>query len=102
MSVKSKPYYWLVCDDCSTAADYGDFSAYGDAGQAIDSALDSDWTTDGERHHCPACASLTVCETCRKPAGDLAGERDDLCQECWGKAEAEDLLAAEKAAEVTP
>lgn len=98
MSIASKPYYWLVCDNCSVTADYGDFSAYGDQGQAIDSALDADWTTDGERHHCPNCPSITACETCQKPAGDDAGDRDDLCQECWDKTAAEDEEVAGGAA----
>jgi hypothetical protein len=88
MAVASKPYYWLVCDTCGAAAEYGDFSAMAEEGDAIDSALDSDWTTDGERHHCPACPNLTRCETCGKPAGDDALDRDDLCQECWDKASA--------------
>ncbi len=87
MSVKSAPYYWLECDGCGAKADYGDFSAMSDEGSAVDCALDSEWTTDCEKHHCPRCPMLARCEVCDKPAGDEAGDRDDLCQECWDKQE---------------
>lgn len=36
MSIKSAPYYWAVCDCCGERADYGDFSAWSDEGQARD------------------------------------------------------------------
>ena len=88
MSVKEAPYYWVECDDCGERCEYGDFSAMGDAGQAIDGALEADWSEDGSgKHHCPSCPALTKCENCGKPAGHDAGDRDDLCAECYAKAQ---------------
>ena len=87
MSLKSAPYYWVECDSCGERCEYGDFSALADFGSAIDGALDSEWTQDGQgKHHCRDCEPF--CEECKKPAGPLSGERDYLCQECWDKAEA--------------
>jgi hypothetical protein len=83
VSVHSKLFYWLTCDNCQERIDYGDFAAMSDESDAIDAALDSDWTTDGTKHHCWNCPPLTRCDRCDKPAGDLAGERDYLCQDCW-------------------
>lgn len=87
MSLKSAPYYWLECDGCGEHCDYGDFSAMANSGCAIDGALDDEWTTDGEKYHCPECPTLTKCDECGKPAGDYAGERDDLCVACHAKAQ---------------
>jgi hypothetical protein len=90
MALQSAPYYWLKCDGCGDRADYGDFSAMDSAASAIDLATDSEWTMDGEKHHCPRCPILTECERCGKPAGDLAGDRDYYCAACWAELEAED------------
>jgi hypothetical protein len=93
VSIASKPYYWLVCDDCGQSADYGDFSAMAEPGEAVDSAINSGWTTDGEKHHCPSCPSLSQCHECGKPAGEkAAGDRDDHCLDCWDKAGATERM----------
>ena len=94
MSLKSAPYYWLECDGCGKPADYGEFSAMSDEGSAIDCALDSEWSTDGEKYHCYDCPVIAKCVRCGKPAGDLAGERDDRCETCWAALEAEDAAKA--------
>lgn len=88
MTVKSAPYYWLECDHCGTPADYGDYSAMADEGDAIEYALESDWTTDGGKYNCRNCPSLAKCEECGEPAGEEWLERDELCQQCWDKQEA--------------
>ncbi len=88
MPLKSEPYHWLECDRCGARAEYGEFSALQNPGQAIDDALDDDWTTDGMEYHCPACPALALCEACGKPAGENAPDRDGCCQACWDKAEA--------------
>ena len=63
MSLKSALYYWVECDNCGDRCEYGDFSAYGDIGQAIDGAIADDWTEQGGRHHCPNCEPLDLEET---------------------------------------
>lgn len=83
MSIKSAPFYWLECDNCGKRADYGEFVSLEDEDQAISVALDSEWTTDGERYHCPDCPVIARCENCDKPAGDDPLERDNLCQPCY-------------------
>jgi hypothetical protein len=83
MPLKEAPYYWLECDGCGERCEYGDFSAMADFGSAIDGALEADWTTDGEKYHCTDCPDLTVCQRCKKPAGENAPDRDDHCEACW-------------------
>ena len=90
MSVKEAPYYWVECDGCGERCEYGEFSAMSDPGQAIDGALEDEWTGDGSgKHHCPSCPPLARCEDCGKPAIPSADPADpDLCGECVAKAEA--------------
>lgn len=92
MSIKSAPYYWLECDGCGVrhAPGGGEYSAMADAAYVVDEAVDEDdWTTDGQRHHCPTCPALFRCEICGSPASgpddpsDLCGERDYHCKPCW-------------------
>jgi hypothetical protein len=53
MSIKEVTYYVAVCDCCGESADYGDYSAWADSGQAFERA--EDWVgIDGEEY----------CETC--------------------------------------
>jgi hypothetical protein len=56
MSVKSAPYYWLICDEpgCGAKSTEGqDYSAWEDESQAVESADCSDWLIlpDG-KHYC--------------------------------------------------
>jgi hypothetical protein len=87
MPLKSAPYYWVECDNCGNRIDYGDFSALADDGQAVDGALDSEWTTDGDRWHCFNCPTIAKCDRCGKPAGDQSGDRDYNCEVCWAEIE---------------
>jgi hypothetical protein len=57
MSVKSKPYYWVVCDwpGCGMSAQEGsDYSAWSHRLDALEAALDADWWIDHKRdlHYC--------------------------------------------------
>ena len=81
MSLRSAPYFWIECDNCGSRCEYGDFTAWSDADQAVD--LAPDWSCEGGKHHCPDCPPL--CGNCGESAGDLAGERDYLCQPCFDK-----------------
>jgi hypothetical protein len=87
VSVKEAPYYWIECDNCGERADYDEFSAMDTPDAAIDRAINSEWTEQGGRHHCPDCPVIADCEKCGKDAGELPGERDYLCQSCWDAAE---------------
>ena len=86
MSLQSKPYYWVRCDNCGEDCEYDDFSAFADPGMAFDGAVSADWTEHDGRHHCPP---LTRCEDCGAEAGECAADRDDRCPACWAKLEAE-------------
>ena len=86
MSVQSKPLHWIVCDSCDRRADNGDvgYTVHDTRDEAVSNAVgDGEWTSDGVRHHCPDCPALSRCDECDRPAGDLSGERDYLCQACW-------------------
>lgn len=88
MSIKSKPYYWVVCDEpgCdATSSDLGDFSAWGDEADAIDEAADWDWEVqvdgkdyceDHRRHRC---------EDCRVEITREQYDEHELCDECLTK-----------------
>jgi hypothetical protein len=54
VTVQSKLYYFAVCDCCGEAAEYGDYSAWSDEGQARE-FLDSGFTTIGDEDFCSAC-----------------------------------------------
>lgn len=61
--LKSKPYYWVICDGCEANAQTdSDYSAWGDPGQAIDSAEDDGWSTDGAAHYCQGCTAKREAE----------------------------------------
>ena len=93
MSIKSAPFYWLECNNCGTRAEYDDFAAMSTQAEAIDMACDSEWSMQGERHHCPDCPVIADCEKCGKAAGALPLERDGLCQSCWDEAEKAEATA---------
>jgi hypothetical protein len=61
MSIKSAPFYWLVCDRCGERADYGEHVAMSHPGDALDLAVDSEWLVIGhpvnERHYCMDCTT---------------------------------------------
>jgi hypothetical protein len=55
MSIKSKPFYWLECDEpgCGVkSTEGGEFDAWSDAHQAVDDADASDWLITGVAHFC--------------------------------------------------
>lgn len=56
MSTQSAPFYWLVCDypGCGVkSTEDGEYSAWSDAGQAVDDATSSDWLSDERGDYCP-------------------------------------------------
>jgi hypothetical protein len=97
MTVKSAPYYWLTCDapTCGVSStEDSEYTAWGDQGTAVMSAVDSDWfITDDGRHYCSEHAN----RVCHNDRGDCPngqpftpaevdpypGERDYLCPPCW-------------------
>ena len=55
MSVRSAPYYWLVCDEPNCTNRWPDYevNAYEQADVLDEGAKDSDWTVTGDgRHFC--------------------------------------------------
>lgn len=84
MSARNAVMHWIDCDSCNARVGIdGETPVYDSHSEAVEAALDADWSTDSERWHCWDCPRLATCEVCYQPAGDLAGERDYLCQTCW-------------------
>lgn len=54
MSVQEVPYYYLTCDCCGERADYGDYSAWSDPGDAV-SYADPDFQEVDGQYLCPSC-----------------------------------------------
>ena len=55
MSVHSKPFYWLVCDEpgCERKSTEGhEFDAWADEDNALESAECRDWLIIGDEHYC--------------------------------------------------
>lgn len=55
--IKSKPYFWVVCDGCSAnAQENSDYTAWDDHGQAEDTAIQAGFVEQDGKHYCPTCA----------------------------------------------
>ena len=55
MSLKSRPFYWLECDepDCGVkSTEGGEYDAWSNSYQAFDDADSSDWLIIGDAHYC--------------------------------------------------
>ena len=87
MSIQTVTMFVVVCDadGCiNSTPDYGDFAAWGDAGQAVD-----DWVSAGgavtddqeEQHFCPD-HSDRVCLECRHIGDPEYIREHDMCQAC--------------------
>ena len=87
MTIKGVTYYVAECDGCGMRAEYGDFTAMSDPGEA---EYLPEWSGGAGRHHCPLCPPL--CEGCGAEAGEDAADRDDLCQACFDKAAAAEAV----------
>lgn len=56
MSVKSAPFYWLICDGCGEkSTEGGDYDSWSDENGAIEDALNSDWVAQDGEHFCFDC-----------------------------------------------
>lgn len=86
MGYVSAPFWWIVCDEpgCEVKSTTGEYSAWGDQGEARDEALDSDWaeTTDDlmfcSEHRNRACG-----ECSKHVPGGVKPDQDSMCDECW-------------------
>lgn len=69
MSIKSAPYYWVVCDGegCGVSAqEDSDWSAFGEPSQAIDDAVCSEWAEVDGKHYCTSCRTPFDCDECHE------------------------------------
>lgn len=84
MTLKSAPYYWVVCDKCGKSAqENGEFSAWNDHGMAVDYALDEGYRLGDKGDFCPDCVDrATHCSECDKDA-TTTEEHEYMCDECW-------------------
>jgi hypothetical protein len=92
VSLKSAPYYWVVCDDCGRSAqENADVSAWLQEDVAVDEAVSAGWWVASEhedaedKDYCDGCGikhGLDYCDGC----GDLQRverqENTRLCAEC--------------------
>ena len=94
MSLKSQPYYWLVCDgpNCKERCpnDAHDYTAWADESQAIDCAYDSDWLIAGEvdvplwvGHLCENCRGTAICPECGDWRTAVGGPCTDTADCNW-------------------
>lgn len=58
MSLTSAAYYFVRCDNCARPADYDDQAEVWRTPDLAVTQLPAFWTTNGSRHHCPACPPL--------------------------------------------
>lgn len=59
MSVKSAPYYWLVCDRCGEKSTEGsEHSAWSEEADALMVAEESDWMRIDGMDYCGTCLVL--------------------------------------------
>ncbi|BCW61897.1 hypothetical protein [Arthrobacter sp. StoSoilB22] len=71
MSVKSAPYYWLVCDHegCEAkSTEGGDFSAWEEEDSAWEEAMNSEWSEVAGKHYCDQHTLIHDPEEKRLPA----------------------------------
>ena len=66
MSIKSAPYYWIVCDRCGNRMPDYEFSAWDNPQAARDEAQESDWVRAGGADLCWDCSMGTVCNECER------------------------------------
>lgn len=67
MSLKSKHYYWVVCDGegCErNAQENSEYSAWSQANYAEEEALESGWAEIGDKHYCDDCRAQFDCDEC--------------------------------------
>jgi hypothetical protein len=89
VSVKSKPFYWLECDDCGLkSTEGGDAAAWIDVESARLEAAEWDgqwWCTD-EHDWCGTCRDKHVCRECDTIRDGLTSLEDDgywpVCPDC--------------------
>jgi hypothetical protein len=56
--IKELIMYTVVCDNCGADANEdAEYSCWSDRGYAEESATESDWEKDGDKHYCPECFS---------------------------------------------
>jgi hypothetical protein len=89
MSLKSEPFYWLICDNCGAkSTEGGEYAAWGAADTAIEDAMCSDWLEHKGMHYCDGCSTDLICPEC----GELADAEECVCG----------ALAGDSIAELTP
>ena len=65
MSLKSAPYYWVICDGCgANSTEASEHSAWSEPGVALEDAENWDWTfyrilPHDAVHLCPDCTPKT-------------------------------------------
>jgi hypothetical protein len=91
MAVKKLTAYSLFCDACGGRYEGNDYTIWESEGDMVESAEESDWTTDNTLWHCPSCPYLSLCACCGQLGGEDASERDGYCQPCWDSAKANDV-----------
>lgn len=76
MSLKSAPFYWVICDGCGAkSTEGGEYAAWESAGTAEQDALDSEWSEHKGKHYCDGCSTDLICSEC----GELADDEECVC-----------------------
>jgi len=82
VSVKTKEMFYVACDECGADAfEDSEYVAWSDEDGALAALEGSDWSEWNGLHRCPK--HNPFCERCGRDAGELSGERDYLCINCF-------------------
>ncbi len=92
MSLKSAPFWWVICDDCGASAqESSDVSAWMRQDVAVDEALAQDWwiadrhDDDRGKDYCDDCVSkhdIWYCEGCAELKRIVRDDGARWCSEC--------------------
>jgi hypothetical protein len=85
VSVKSAPFYWLVCDRCGVkSTEDSHFAAWADEGQAYDEANDRGWVSIPGGDFCEDCSPV-ICEECDEQVATTEWDDTEWCDSCLHK-----------------
>ena len=82
MSVKSAPYYWIVCDQCGVkSTEDSDYTAWADQVDAYEQANDHGWVRIPGSDFCEDCSPV-ICEECDEKPATTEHDDTDWCDVC--------------------
>jgi len=57
--IKEVKMFTVICDNCKADSNRNsEYSCWNDEGTARDTAMESDWHEEGDKHYCPDCFNV--------------------------------------------